>query len=91
MGGTQFAEDPFAVLGLTHNATLKQIKNAYIKLVSKYHPDRYVSKSHNAKIAAEEKMKDINVAEGQDIIDSLHFRGERILLPELISKMWRLW
>ena len=55
-------KDPFAVLGLTHNATLKQIKNAYIKLVSKYHPDRYVSKSHNAKIAAEEKMKDINVA-----------------------------
>ncbi|MCK4668342.1 DnaJ domain-containing protein, partial [Candidatus Dependentiae bacterium] len=55
-------KDPFTVLGLTHNATLKQIKNAYIKLVSRYHPDRYVSKSPSAKKAAEEKMKDINVA-----------------------------
>lgn len=35
-------------------------------------------------------MKDINTAEGQDIITNLDFRGNRILLPELASKISKI-
>ena len=33
-------EDLFAVLGLTDNATIDQVKNAYFDLAKRYHPDR---------------------------------------------------
>ncbi|HDS09799.1 MAG TPA: hypothetical protein ENN73_06170, partial [Firmicutes bacterium] len=53
-------KDPYKVLGLSSDASLRDVKNAYIKLVSKYHPDRYLNKSEDEKRNAEEKMKDIN-------------------------------
>jgi len=50
------AKDYYDILGISHNATLDEIKKAYRKLALKYHPDRNKSKE------AEEKFKEINEA-----------------------------
>ncbi|NMA24943.1 MAG: DnaJ domain-containing protein [Clostridiales bacterium] len=52
--------DPYSVLGISHNASDEEIKKAYRELVRKYHPDNY----HNNPLAdlAQEKMKEINEA-----------------------------
>jgi len=49
--------------------------------------DRLDKRKHRK---TKEIMKDIDAAPGQDIIDSLDFRGNRILLPELVSKLSKL-
>ena len=51
--------NPYEVLGVSETATDEQVRSAYIKLVKKYHPDRYqdsdldrkstrLNSSHNA-------------------------------------------
>lgn len=50
--------DYFKVLGVSKNATNKEIKNAYRKLAKKYHPDTYIGD----KTFAENKMKELNEA-----------------------------
>ncbi len=52
--------DPYKVLGVDVNATDEEIKNAYTKLVKKYHPDKYTDDA--MKELATEKMKEINEA-----------------------------
>jgi len=52
--------DPYKVLGISHNATNEEVKNAYRELAKKYHPDNYAD-SPMADVA-EEKMKEINEA-----------------------------
>ena len=42
------------------------------------------------KKTAKKIMKDINMADGQDIITLLDFRGNRILLPELATKIAKI-
>ncbi len=55
--------DPYAVLGVSPNASDDEVKKAYRDLARKYHPDNY----HDNPLAdlAQEKMKQINEAYDQ--------------------------
>lgn len=52
--------DPYAVLGISANASNQEVKSAFRSLAKQYHPDKH----HNTPMAtlAEETMKDINKA-----------------------------
>ncbi len=52
--------DPYAVLGVSKNATDEEIKNAYREKARKYHPDNYTDNPLSD--LAAEKMKEINDA-----------------------------
>ncbi|MFA6234367.1 MAG: DnaJ domain-containing protein [Bacteroidota bacterium] len=52
----------YGVLGLTTSATEAEIKKAYRKLMSQYHPDRVASLGEDLQRAAGEKAKSINEA-----------------------------
>lgn len=53
-------KDPYQILGVSHNATESEIKDAYHKLALKYHPDKYTS--NPLEDLAAEKMVEINCA-----------------------------
>ena len=52
--------DPYSVLGISHNATDEEVKKAYRELARKYHPDNY--QDNPLSDLAQEKMKEINEA-----------------------------
>lgn len=52
--------DPYKTLGVDYKADEQQLKNAYKKMVKKYHPDRYHDPEEIEK--ANEKMTEINAA-----------------------------
>lgn len=52
-----YPKDPYQTLGLSHSASEKEIRNAYRKLVLKYHPDR----NNNSK-ASRDKFNEIQKA-----------------------------
>jgi len=52
--------NPYKVLGINDNATQEEIRAAYLKLVKKYHPDRYTDP--DLKEVANEKLVEINEA-----------------------------
>ena len=56
-------KDPYAVLGVSKNASDDEIKNAYRELARKYHPDNYTDNPLSD--LAGEKMKEINEAYDQ--------------------------
>ncbi|MEJ2470449.1 MAG: TerB family tellurite resistance protein [Desulfuromonadales bacterium] len=63
----QFVNDlshHYAVLGLADNADMAQVKKAYRKLVSEYHPDKVIAKGLPEDFIkfAEEKFREVNEA-----------------------------
>ncbi|MDO4492632.1 MAG: J domain-containing protein [Clostridia bacterium] len=52
--------NPYKVLGVPETATKEEIRAAYLKLVKKYHPDKYTD--NPLKELAGEKLKEINLA-----------------------------
>lgn len=52
--------DYYQILGLQKGADIKQVKQSYMELVKKWHPDKY--KTKESKKEAETKMKSINQA-----------------------------
>lgn len=52
----------YAILGLTPSASIDEIKRAYRKLMSQYHPDRVATLSTELQKQASEKAKAINEA-----------------------------
>ncbi len=55
--------NPYKVLGVSDGASNEEIRAAYLKLVKKYHPDRYTDP--DMKELANEKLKEINEAYDQ--------------------------
>lgn len=66
-------EDPYAVLGLDSQASDAQIEQAYRRLISQYHPDRYANDPDEIRQRAEAKAREINRA--YDRIRGLRKRG----------------
>ena len=52
----------FDILEVSPNATLEEIKKAYLDKITKYHPDKVVSLGKELQLLAEEKTKEINEA-----------------------------
>lgn len=56
------SKDLYEILGVSHDASVDEIKKAYRKLSLKYHPDRQGNKSETEKKEAEDKFKEIGAA-----------------------------
>ena len=63
--------NPYEVLGVSETATDEQVRSAYIKLVKKYHPDRY--QDSDLKDLANDKLKQVN--EAYDTITNMRKNG----------------
>ena len=55
-------KDPYAVLGLQPDASEREIKNAYRRLISQHHPDKLGDVPEELKRRAEERAREINAA-----------------------------
>jgi DnaJ like chaperone protein len=54
--------DPYAVLGVARNASQREIKHAYRKLMSRNHPDKLGNVPGELKRRAEDRAREINAA-----------------------------
>ncbi len=54
--------DAARTLGVSHNASLDEIKIAYINQIKKYHPDLFAKSSEADVFAAEQKTAAVNAA-----------------------------
>ena len=55
-------KDPYAILGLTPDASDREVKRAYRKLISQHHPDKLGDVPDELKRRAEERAREINTA-----------------------------
>ena len=65
-------DNPYAVLGLTAEASDAEVDQAYRRLIAQYHPDRVAGAAHELRDQAESKAREINAA--YDRIKSLRKR-----------------
>jgi len=56
------AENNIEVLNLSADATMEQIRKAYLAAIKQYHPDNFAGFSPEFRQLAEEKSKQINLA-----------------------------
>jgi len=59
---SQTTADPYAVLGIGHDAVPRDIKRAYRKLMSQHHPDKLGNVPAELKHRAESRAREINAA-----------------------------
>jgi len=59
---TADSADPYAVLGVDATASEAEVKKAYRKLVSKYHPDKVAHLGDEFKVLADRRFKEIQQA-----------------------------
>jgi len=52
----------YELLGLKYGASISDIKDAYKKLISQYHPDKVANLGPELQLLAQKKTKDINEA-----------------------------
>jgi len=55
-------DDPYAVLGLTDEASDAEIDQAYRRLIAQYHPDRMAGAAVELRRQAEVRAREINTA-----------------------------
>ena len=55
-------DNPYAVLGVTSDASDAEIDQAYRRLISQYHPDKLAGAASNLRRQAETKAREINGA-----------------------------
>lgn len=55
-------DNPYAVLGLTPEASEAEVDQAYRRLIAQYHPDRVAGAGHELRTQAEAKAREINAA-----------------------------
>jgi DnaJ like chaperone protein len=58
----KMAYNPFVILGIEQNATNEELKNAYRRLVKKYHPDKSMQKDDETRKLDAVKILEINEA-----------------------------
>ena len=56
------AYNPFVILGIEQNASNEELKNAYRRLVKKYHPDKSMQKDDETRKQDAVKILEINEA-----------------------------
>ncbi len=62
---TRAGPDPYAVLGITPQATPAEVTAAYRKMAQMYHPDKVAGLAPEYREIAEKRMKEINAAYDQ--------------------------
>jgi DnaJ-class molecular chaperone len=55
-------DNPYAILGLTSDATDTEIDQAYRRLISQYHPDKLSGAAQELRAHADTKAREINAA-----------------------------
>ena len=55
-------QDAYSLLGVSRQASWKEISRAHRRLVSELHPDRYVDSDDETREAAERRVRDVNEA-----------------------------